>query len=85
MKVWRHSLEHPDGKLKTVKMSKASLGEFMYWACKFGCRVGRVWPFNPKYDGCWVGITIEIEEKDIDRFQELSGFGLKKPPKVKLS
>lgn len=86
-KVWKHSLDynHPEKKLKAVNMSKASLGKFMYWACKYNAKIGQVWPFNPRYERCWVGVTMEIEDFYVAEFMEQSGFGLVDPPKVNLN
>lgn len=84
-KVWKRSLEHSVKPLKAVNMSKASLGQFIYWACKLDADVGTVWAFNARYERCWVGVTLHIEEAKIKEFEEKSGFGLMDPQKVKLA
>lgn len=84
-KVWKHSLDYPIKGSRAVNMSKASLGKFVYWACKLDAKIGQVWPFNARYERCWVGVTIEIEEDKVSEFTEKSGFGLKDPPKVNVN
>lgn len=64
---------------KKVRLSKASLGNFVYHCLKLGGHLMSGSAFAPEHDGCYVQLGISLPKGKREELERLSGIKLDPP------
>lgn len=65
---------------KGCKMSRAVLGEFLYYLLRFNGEIRSTYAMRPDLDRTYVQFGIELPAGKREEFELVSGFVLEKPP-----
>lgn len=65
---------------KAVTLNRFRLGDFFYHLIKFKGEVKDIYTMRTDVDDSYIQVLIELPEGVKDKFVEVSGFSLEKPP-----
>lgn len=77
---WWHSDDHASPSLR-----KSSLGEFFFVVLSEGAHVGYIWPFNHKFSGSGVYVSIYATDAQRQAIEGKTRFRFRRPPKINVN
>jgi hypothetical protein len=77
-RVWMHCEEG-------LTMTKASMSRFIMFCLENNIEIGQIWPFNYRYKGTLVSVTVRLREDQFKDFEKVTKGKLREPPKINLN
>lgn len=77
-RVWMHCEEG-------LSMTKASMSRFVMFCLTNGIEIGQIHPFNYRYRGCQVSVSVRLRPEQFAAFEMETKGKLRKPPVLSLN
>ena len=77
-RVWMHCEEG-------LSMTKASMTRFVMHCLNNNIEIGQIWPFNYRYKGCLVSVTVRLLPEQFEEFERETNGKLREPPRISLN
>lgn len=77
---WWHSDDYASPSLRP-----SSLGEFFFHVLSAGAHIGTVWPFNAKFRGSVVIVTVYMTDAQREHIESATRYRFRPPPKITLN